>query len=414
MISIAMLGYGVVGSGVAELINTNRGIFKNSMDQELSISSILVRNLEKYKDNKNNRLITNDIEDIFKNKVDIVVEAMGGLDPSYEYVKRSLKNKKHVVTANKDLIAEHGNELLSIARENGVKLYFEAAVGGGIPILKPLAECLLGNKIENIKAVLNGTTNFILSKIEKENMSYNEALKLAQDYGYAEANPESDVMGYDSARKLAILSSIAFNKKVHWKDMFIEGITDIDYKDFLVAKDKGYTIKLLCMSNKVNDDMYGSVRPVMVKKNSTLGIIENENNAILVKGNAVGEVSFCGKGAGMLPTASSVFADIVDVVTNKSSLFMNIADDEIKVDTLIEEEKEWLIRIKTDKRIDVMNKISDKFSNTYVYSNNFVNDESELMAIVKGKEKNINEILNEIVKKEEADSYRKILIMGEV
>ncbi|MCH3964742.1 MAG: homoserine dehydrogenase [Clostridium sp.] len=411
MAVIAMLGYGVVGSGVAELISKNKDKFKNRLNEELEISNILVRNIEKHVGSKNKNLLTDNIEDIFRKRVDIVVEAMGGLNPSYEYVKRALKMKKHVVTANKDLIAEYGHELLNLANQNGVTIHFEASVGGGIPILKSMNDCLVGNEIESIECILNGTTNFILSKMNHENMDYQDALKLAQKLGFAEANPDSDVKGYDAARKLSILSTIAYNKRVYWKDMKIEGITCIDQEDFRYAKMEGCSIKLLGISKKYNDRVYASVRPVMIKENSVLGRIEDEYNAILVKGDAVGDVMFSGKGAGMFPTASSVFADIADIIMHKDEV-ISLNDEKAEVNKNWDSEGKWLLRVKTNDRIKVIESITDNFGNSYIFSNAVSKDENEVAAFVKAEsECEIDKYMEAVKQSEFVESIKKLLIL---
>ncbi|MCT8977950.1 homoserine dehydrogenase [Clostridium sp. CX1] len=384
MASIAVLGYGTVGTGITELITKNRERFKKITGEELKISSILVRDIEKHREKVYSNLLTNNIEDIFRKSVDIVVEVMGGIDPAYEYIKRALKLKKHVVTANKDLIAEHGKELLDLADKNGVTLNFEASVGGGIPILKPLMECLMGNEIKNIKAILNGTTNFILTKMDKEDISYEDALKEAQQLGFAEANPESDVLGYDAARKLSILSTIAYNEKLNWKDIVTEGITQIDKEDFKYARAHGYNIKLLAISSREEDKIYAAVKPVMVKNNSQLGKVENELNAIVLEGDAVGKVLFTGKGAGMLPTASSVFGDITDIIQNKNKKVLRFNEKEASVQKYWNNSSSWFVRIKTKARIEVMCSIAGDFENCHIFSK-YATNPGEVVALVKCK-----------------------------
>jgi homoserine dehydrogenase len=412
MASIAVLGYGTVGTGIAELINKNRERFKKFTGEDLKISNILVRDLKKHKDKKDYELLTDDINHIFENSVDIVVEVMGGITPAYEYVKRSLKLKKHVVTANKDLIAEHGKELLDLADKNGVTLNFEASVGGGIPILKPLMECLLGNEIISINAILNGTTNFILTKMHEEDMSYKEALKLAQELGFAEANPDSDVLGYDAARKLSILSTIAYNEKVDWKNINTEGITNLDIEDFKYAKTKGYIIKLLAISKKENDKVYASVKPVMIKANSELGKIENEINAIVIEGDAVGKVVFSGKGAGMLPTASSVFGDITDIIQNKNKKSLKFNEKEAVLETTWNHNSNWFLRIKTADRISIMYNLTNCFKNCHIIANTSPNLE-EVAAIVEAPNEDfVNSKLNELLLLDYVGEIKKFAILN--
>lgn len=412
MACIAMLGCGTVGSGVAELICKNRYKFMKNLNEELILSKILVRDLDKYKEHDNLGIITKNVEDIFNGKVDIIIEAMGGVNPSYEYVKRALELKKHVVTANKDLIAEHGAELLDIANKNGVVLSFEASVGGGIPILRPLSECLVGNQIKRIQAILNGTTNFILSKMSKENMSYEEALKIAQELGFAEANPESDVMGYDAARKLSILSTIAFEEKVNWRDINIKGITDIDTDDFKYADREGFDIKLLAISERQEDNIYASVSPVMVRKNSAMGRVENEYNAISVYGDAVGDVVFTGKGAGMFPTASAVFGDIIDIIQNKKENTMVFDYKDASINTLWKKESKWLLRIKTENRVGTMAYLSEIFPRCKFISKELQGLDGEVAAFVKAEDEAILDRNISMLKEEiKFDEIKKIIVL---
>ncbi|AZV55713.1 homoserine dehydrogenase [Clostridium sp. AWRP] len=412
MANIAMLGYGVVGSGVAELISRNRYKFKDELDEELVISKILVRNVDKHLNNKNRGLLTENIEDIFNEKVDIIVEAMGGLNPSYEYIKRALNMKKHVVTANKDLMAERGYELLQLAKKNGVTIHFEASVGGGIPILKSMNECLVGNEIKSIRSILNGTTNFILSKMSHNGMSYEEALKLAQELGFAEANPESDVKGYDAARKLSILSTIAYNRRVEWKDINIEGITQIDSDDFRYAKMKKCSIKLLGISKISEDDIYAAVMPVMVKQDSMLGKIENEYNAILVEGDAVGDVMFSGKGAGMFPTASAVFSDIADIVENKREKTITFSSEKASINKSWNLKSKWLLRIKTKNRVEIIESISSSFKSCYILSNSVSGNKEEVVAFVNADNEDlIDDYIKKVKSEKRAQSVKKLLVL---
>ncbi len=412
MANIAMLGYGVVGSGVAELISKNRYKFKDELDEELVISKILVRNIDKHLNNKNRGLLTENIEDIFNEKVDIIVEAMGGINPSYDYIKRALNAKKHVVTANKDLIAERGYELLQLAKKNGVTIHFEASVGGGIPILKSMNECLVGNEIKSIRSILNGTTNFILSKMSHNGMSYEEALKLAQELGFAEANPESDVKGYDSARKLAILSTIAYNRRIDWKDINIEGITQIDSDDFRYAQMKKCSIKLLGISKMSENDIYAAVMPVMVKQDSMLGKIENEYNAILVEGDAVGDVMFSGKGAGMFPTASAVFADIADIVENKREKTITFSSEKARINKSWDSKSNWFLRIKTQNRVEVMESISSSFKSCYILSNSVSGNKEEVVAFVNADNEDvIYDYIEKVKSKNHAQFVKKLLVL---
>ncbi len=358
MVSIAILGNGVVGSGLVELIERNK---KENEEENISITKILVRDKNKHKNNKLFSIITEDIKEVIKENVSIVVEAIGGIEPAYDYVKTFLKNKKHVVTANKDLISKHGNELLKIAKENNVKLYFEASVGGGIPILRPMKECLVGNNVKSIKAVLNGTTNFILTKMHKEGATFKNALVTAQKLGFAEFDSTSDIKGYDSARKLAILSNLAYNKKFNWENFNVEGIDNIDKYDIDMANKLGGVIKLIGISEKFQDGIYTAVKPAIISKNSILSRVENEFNSIIIEGDSIGEVAFYGKGAGKLPTASAIYADIINIISNKKEKNLLFNDEKAVIFREFPKEQDWFIRISTEYRTEVICGINKLF-----------------------------------------------------
>lgn len=311
MVKVGLLGCGTVGSGVVELLEK-----KPFVKKPITIEKILVRNMEKHLNTPYSKKLTNSFEDIINSDIDIVVEVMGGLEPAYHYVKQSLLQGRHVVTANKELIAKHGDELQKIARFRKVRLLYEASVGGGIPVIKPLRECLAANDIKEVCGIVNGTTNYILSQMHSRNRSFEEALREAQEKGYAEADPRADVEGYDAARKLAILCSIAFHKKVDCKDIYREGIANVSRDDIQLAKYLGYTVKLLAVGRKYGSKIMARVSPVMLSTGHPLAQVGNVYNAIIVKGDAVGDVLFYGQGAGKLPTASAVVGDIIDIVKN--------------------------------------------------------------------------------------------------
>ena len=360
MTKVAIMGYGVVGSGLIELIDKNR---ENNEKNEVVITSILVRNKEKHIASSHNEVITDNVEELFSVESDVVIEVMGGLHPAYDYVKRALTLGKHVITANKDLIATFGYELFKLAKENNVSLKFEAAVAGGIPIIKPLTESLYGNGINSIKAILNGTTNFILTKMDTEDLSYEEALKEAQKLGFAEANPESDVMGYDSARKLAILSSLAFDKRFQWNDISIEGITNIDENDFKYANKLKCKIKLVAESFKCKGGIYTSVKPILVDKESILANINNEVNVVILNGDEIGELLFVGKGAGKLPTGSAVYSDLNDIINNRFTDVDSFNKEEANVIKFASKTCNCILRIKTLNIDETINKCRENFNN---------------------------------------------------
>ncbi|GAB6169064.1 homoserine dehydrogenase [Clostridium carnis] len=403
MTKIAVMGYGVVGTGLVEIIDKNR----ESNNKDIIITSILVKNIEKHKDKKHNNILTVDIEELFSKESDIVIEVIGGLHPAYEYVKRALNYKKHVITANKDLIAEYGEELFKVAEESEVTIKFEAAVGGGIPIIKPLTESLSGNNIMSIKAILNGTTNFILTKMDREKVSYEEALSEAQKLGFAEANPDSDVLGYDAARKLSILSSIAYNEKVYWKEQRIEGITKLDLMDFKYAKMVNSRVKLLAISEKTDDGIYCVVRPSLISENNILSLIDNEVNAIILDGDSVGEASFIGKGAGMLATGSAVFSDLNDLVENrylKSKLF---SGSEAKINKIYNKECSAILRVETNNQHEVIKDFSTKFKYVRILNAEI---EGEIGLFIEAKsEADIDEFIESIKEKKHIFKIKKMI-----
>ena len=357
---IGILGYGTVASGLVDIIDNNKD------KRDISIEGILVRDVKKHEHRKHADVSTDNIEDIFKKDVDVIVELLGGLHPSYEYLKRAIENKINVVTANKDMLAEFGGELVSLAKENGVCIKFEASVGGGIPVLKPLIESLEGNEIDSISAILNGTTNFILSKMYDENLSYDEALKQAQDLGFAEANPEADVMGYDAGRKLSILSTLSFNKRIYWKDFYLEGINKIEPKDIEYAKQLGCKIKLVGRSKINNGKVNGYVRPVLVGNDDIISKIDNEFNIIVVNGDFLGEVSFVGKGAGKDATGSAVYADVLDIYDNRLNNVDAFIKEKVSVDKVVSSECKALIRFKKPQKDKIIQIIKDKFKEAEV------------------------------------------------
>lgn len=309
--NIAILGYGTVGSGVVEVINTNKESIDRRAGHEINIKYVL--DLKKFPGDPVEQLITDDFNNIINDEeVDIVVEVMGGIEPAYSYVKEALQRRKSVVTSNKELVAKHGAELLQIAKENSVNFLFEASVGGGIPIIRPLNQSLTADEIYEITGILNGTTNFILTKMAEEGRPFEDVLKEAQELGYAERNPEADVEGHDTCRKIAILSSLAFGRQVDFEQIPTEGITRISKEDIKYASKMGYTIKLLGTCKKDGHEIFARVSPVMIPTQHPLAPVHDVFNAILIKGNVIGEVMFYGRGAGKLPTASAVVADIVD------------------------------------------------------------------------------------------------------
>ncbi len=319
MIDIAIMGHGVVGSGVAEVILSHSDSIEKKAKRKINIKYILdlrdFPNLN-YSDKfiKDFNIILNDAD------VRVVAEVMGGVNPAFDFVKSCLMAGKSVVTSNKELVAAKGAELLKIAQDNNVNFLFEASVGGGIPVLRPMAQCLNANEITEIYGILNGTTNFILTKMVKENLPFDAALKMAQDLGYAERNPDADVLGYDACRKICILAALGFGKHVYPEQVETEGITKISLDDVDYADKLGYVIKLIGSAKRLADDkIAASVYPALVSRDNMLSGVNDVYNAVSVKGDAVDDVMFYGRGAGKFPTASAVVADIIDCVKHLSA-----------------------------------------------------------------------------------------------
>lgn len=317
-IKIGLLGCGTVGSGVIQVLAKNKDIITAKTGAQIEVAKVLVRDRNKARDiSDNNIILTCDINDILNDpEIKIVIEVMGGINPAKEYILQALNLGKSVVTANKDLMALHGKDLFEAASHGHVDLRFEASVGGGIPIIGPLKTSLAGNKIQKIMGIINGTTNYILSKMEKEKIEFNQVLTEAQRLGYAESDPTADIEGLDAARKIAILASIAFNSRVTFPNVFVEGITKITSRDISYANELGYTIKLLGLAQQENGTIEVRVHPAFIPIYHPLAKIDDVYNAIYVQGDAVGDAMFYGRGAGKLPTASAVVGDVIEVARN--------------------------------------------------------------------------------------------------
>lgn len=312
MVSIAVMGHGVVGSGVVQILLTHKQKLFSRLGEEIYVKKVL--DLREFPDSPIADRFTKNFEEIINDiEIRVVVEVMGGINPSYDYVKRCLKAGKSVVTSNKELVAAHGAELLEIARQENVNFLFEASVGGGIPIIRPMNQCLVANHVDEVAGILNGTTNFILTKMIEDGMQFEDALKLAQDLGFAERDPSADIEGHDACRKICILASLAFGKHVYPASVHTEGITDITLEDVKYAEKFGCVIKLIGRVKKLENGKIDIITaPMLVPKKSQLANIDYEFNGIMVRGDCTGDVVFYGKGAGKLPTASAVCADIVD------------------------------------------------------------------------------------------------------
>ena len=349
MIKIAVLGYGTVGSGVVEVINTNGAVINERIGDTLEIKYVL--DLRDFPGTPVENLITHDFEDIVNDEeVKIVVEVMGGIEPAYTFVKRSLLAGKSVATSNKALVAKHGAELLAIAKDNNINFLYEASVGGGIPIIRPLASSLTGDVIEEITGILNGTTNYMMTKMYNENADYDAVLKEAQARGYAERDPSADVEGHDACRKIAILSSIISGKQVDFEDIYTEGITEVSLEDIQYAKAMDMKIKLLASCKRSGEKLCAIVAPHLVAKSHPLYNIEDVFNAIFVKGNMLGDSMFYGSGAGKLPTASAVVGDIVEAAKNPNrSMMATWAAEKLALEEKADTVKKFFVRVKGSK-----------------------------------------------------------------
>ncbi|PAE20071.1 homoserine dehydrogenase [Robertmurraya siralis] len=317
-IAIGLLGLGTVGSGVVQIIENHQEKLMHQIGRPIQIKKVLVKDLKKERAiTIEPTLLTTNIEDIINSpEIDVVIEVMGGIEETKNSLIQALKNKKHVVTANKDLMALHGSELLSIAMENGCDLFYEASVAGGIPILRSLVDGLSSDHITKMMGIVNGTTNFILTKMSKQGSAYEDVLKEAQQLGYAEADPTSDVEGLDAARKMAILATLGFSMKIDLDDVKVQGITTITERDLQYAKQLGYTMKLIGIAQIEDDKVEVSVQPTLLADTHPLSSVNDEYNAVYVYGEAVGETMFYGPGAGSLPTATSIVSDLVVVLKN--------------------------------------------------------------------------------------------------
>ncbi len=317
-VKVALLGLGTVGSGVYKLIERQQEEMSSKAGASIEIAAILVHNLDKEREGVDKSLLTDQWERITNDpEIQIVIEVMGGIEPAETMILEALNSGKNVVTANKDLVAEYGGELLDAADNNGVDFLFEAAVGGGIPIIRPMKQCLAVNEMDEVVGIVNGTTNYILTKMFEEGMDFDQALAQATELGYAEADPTADVEGLDAGRKIAILASIAFHSRVVFSDVYTEGITRITAKDIAYAREFGCVIKLLAVARNTPQGIETAVYPDAASSASSAGFLCGISfNAIFVHGDAVDDAMFYGRGAGQLPTASAVMGDVIDVVRN--------------------------------------------------------------------------------------------------
>ena len=350
MIKVAILGYGTVGSGVVEVLTTNAAIIAKRAGQEVGVKYVL--DLRDFPGDPIQSKVVHDFQIILDDpEVDIVVETMGGTKPAYEFVKKALLAGKSVCTSNKELVAAYGAELVHLAKSKSVNFLFEASVGGGIPVIRPLNQSLTADKILKINGILNGTTNYILTKMAKEGSDFDVVLKEAQELGYAEKDPTADVEGYDACRKIAILTSLAYGKQVNYEEVYTEGITKITAEDFKYAEKLEAAIKIFGSSRKEGGKLYAMVAPQMIRRDNPLFAVEGVFNAICVTGNMLGDVMFYGKGAGKEATASAVVSDVVDAVKHMNINVMTIWEDEkMIVEPMEEMENRFFVRIGKEEK----------------------------------------------------------------
>lgn len=368
IVKIGLLGLGTVGTGVIKLIEGHQEDLLKQTGNEIKIEKVLVKDLDKVRNfSIEKRLLTNDPWKVINNpEIDVIVEVMGNIQPTFEYLMSALEQGKHIVTANKDLIALHGGELLEQANKYQCDLYYEASVAGGIPIIRALVEGFASDRITKLVGIVNGTTNFILSKMSEEGLPFASTLLKAQELGYAEADPTSDIEGFDAARKMAILSNLAFHMDVGIDDVELKGITRVTQEDIQFGKQLGYEIKLLGIAKLNDNQLEVSVQPVMINKNHPLAKVSGVNNAIYVYGEAVGETMFYGPGAGQLPTATAIVSDLVTVIkqmnlgVNGRGVIPPFRQKQLKSDELIE--SRYFIYLKVLDKVGVLAKLTQLFA----------------------------------------------------
>lgn len=353
MIKAAIFGYGTVGSGIYEVLTRNSAVIQGKLGDRIEVKYVL--DLREFPGDPVQDVLVHDVNTILDDEeVSIICETMGGEKPAYDFTRRALELGKSVCTSNKELVEKHGAELLKIAQEHHCSYLFEASVGGGIPIIRPLCTSLAQEHIESITGILNGTTNYILSKMENEGADFETVLKRAQEKGYAERNPEADVCGYDAGRKIAILTSLAYGKNVDFADLYVEGITQITRMDFAYAKKLGTTIKLFAKSQCIDGKYYAMVAPFMVTADNPLYAVQNVFNAILVHGNMVGDTMYYGKGAGKLATASAVVADVIDCAKHLGKHVQVIwEEDKLEISPMDDFTRRFFVRVKGTDRTQI-------------------------------------------------------------
>ncbi|MGI6019710.1 MAG: homoserine dehydrogenase [Marvinbryantia sp.] len=377
-IQVALLGLGTVGTGVYKVLQAQKEEMLPKLGVELELKKVLVRNIEKAATKvEDASVLTNDWQDIVGDEsIDIVIEVIGGIEPARTYILEALKAGKHVVTANKDLVASDGRILMDTAKENGRDFLFEAAVAGGIPVIRPLKQCLAGNHIKEVVGIVNGTTNFILTKMTEEGMEFADALALATKLGYAEADPTADIEGLDAARKMAIMASIAFNSRVVFEDVYTEGITKITARDIRYAREMGCHIKLLGVAKNTDQGIHVSVHPMLIDSRHPLASVNDSFNAVYICGDAVGETMLYGRGAGELPTASAIVGDVFDVARNilagSTARISCTCYKELPIRSMQNSVSKYFMRLRVEDRPGVLASVTSVFGNNSVSIEQFI------------------------------------------
>lgn len=371
-VKFAVLGHGVVGSGVVELFYKNKEKIEKKAGCEIELKYIL--DLRDFPDTPYADKFTKDFNDILNDdEVTAVTECMGGLEPAFTFVKACLEKGKSVSTSNKELVAEKGDILLAIAKEKNCNFFFEASVGGAIPIIRPLHKCLAANDISSVSGILNGTTNFILTKMYNDNMAFGDALKLAQELGYAEKDPTADIEGFDACRKICIISSLVYGKHVYPKSVYTKGISDIDLADVQTADSMGYSIKLIASVRRMeNGNILPCVMPMLVSHENIISSVSDVFNAVLVDGDAVDKVMFYGRGAGKFPTASAVVGDLIDSVKHKITVFSQSwepSENDSFVEKIDSFKSRWYFRVNSGEKVSDSAQLETESGLSYITDN---------------------------------------------
>ena len=406
-IKIGLLGLGTVGTGVYKLIRMRSDVMEQTVGAQLEIKKILVHNKDKKREGVDESLLTDNWKEILEDdEIQIIIEVIGGMEPAKTMIMEALRAGKNVVSANKDLIAEEGRELFDAAREYGKDFLFEAAVAGGIPIIRPLKQCLAANEISDVLGIVNGTTNYILTKMFEDGMEFGDALKQAQELGYAEADPTADVEGLDAGRKVAIMASIAFHSRVVFSDVYTEGITKITAADIAYAKEFDSVIKLLGVARNAVDGIEVGVYPVMLSKDHPLASVRESFNAVFIHGDAVDDAMFYGRGAGEMPTASAVVGDVIDVARdlmyNCTGRISCTCYRQIPVKNFGEVQNKFFLRMQVENRPGVLARIAQVFgehkvSIARVVQKNAHSDRAELVIVTeKVKERHMKDATEEL------------------